>query len=102
MELHWDILVAPHTTGPLRQLGCTVNSYPSACVPSREAVCTIFMMVFGMTRPGCKPTTAAREADTLWGMHFKDLLASIARVGYLIPVLVFSLGLHGLRCRKTL
>ena len=25
------------------------NSYPNACVPCREAVCTIFMMVFGMT-----------------------------------------------------
>ena len=25
------------------------NSYPNACVPSRMAVCTIFMMVFGMT-----------------------------------------------------
>ena len=27
------------------------------CVPCREAVCTIFMMVFGMTRPGREPTT---------------------------------------------
>ena len=28
------------------------NSYPNACVTSREAVCTVFMMVFGMTQPG--------------------------------------------------
>ena len=27
------------------------------CVPCREAVCTIFMMVFGMTRPGGELTT---------------------------------------------
>ena len=30
------------------------NSY--VCVPSREAVCTIFMIVFGMTQPGHEPT----------------------------------------------
>ena len=33
------------------------NSYPNACVPCRETACTIFMMVFGMTRPGREPTT---------------------------------------------
>ena len=33
------------------------DSYPNAWVPSRETVCTIFMMVFGMTRLGCEPTT---------------------------------------------
>ena len=33
------------------------NSYPNACVPCREAVCTNFMMVFGMTWPGQEPTT---------------------------------------------
>ena len=27
------------------------------CVPCREAVCTIFMMVFGMTQPEHKPAT---------------------------------------------
>ena len=31
------------------------NSYPNACVPSREAVCTIFMMVFGITWTGMNP-----------------------------------------------
>ena len=36
------------------------------CVPGREAVCTIFTMVFGMTRPGGELTTyRVREADTL-------------------------------------
>ena len=29
----------------------------NACVPSTEAVCTNFMMVFGMTRPGLEPMT---------------------------------------------
>ena len=33
------------------------NSYPNACLQSREAVCTIYMMVFGMTLPGREPTT---------------------------------------------
>ena len=33
------------------------NSYPNTCVHCKEAVCTIFMMVFGMTLPGCKSTT---------------------------------------------
>ena len=28
------------------------NSYPNTCLQCREAVCTIFMMVFGMTWPG--------------------------------------------------
>ena len=27
------------------------NSNPNACMPMQEAVCTIFMMVFGMTDP---------------------------------------------------
>ena len=33
------------------------NSYPNASGPSREAVCTIFMTVFGMTWRGHEPTT---------------------------------------------
>ena len=33
------------------------DSYPNACLPSREAVCTNFMVVFGMTRPGPEPAT---------------------------------------------
>ena len=32
------------------------NCYPNACVPSREAVCTIFM-VFGMICSGREPAT---------------------------------------------
>ena len=32
------------------------NPCPNTCMPSRAAVCTIFMMVFGMTRRGRKPT----------------------------------------------
>ena len=32
------------------------NSYPDA-MPARETVCTIFMLVFVMTREGREPTT---------------------------------------------
>ena len=39
---------------------------------------------------------------TVYGdMHLKDLLGSIVRVGYCIPVLDFYLVLHDLRCRKS-
>ena len=38
---------------------------------------------------------------TVYGdMHLKDLLRSIVRVGYRIPVPDFCLVLHGLRCQK--
>ena len=40
----------PHTTWPFRQSGSTVK-FLLLCL-CREAVCTIFMMAFGMTRPG--------------------------------------------------
>ena len=33
------------------------NFYPSTYLSSREGACTIFMMVFGMGRPGREPTT---------------------------------------------
>ena len=33
------------------------NPYPNACMHCREVVCTIFMMVFGMTQWGREPTT---------------------------------------------
>ena len=33
------------------------NSYPNTCVPSREAVCSIFMTVFCVNRPGHEPLT---------------------------------------------
>ena len=39
---------------------------------------------------------------TVYGdMHLKNLLGSIVRVGYHIPVPDFYLVLHGLRCRKS-
>ena len=39
---------------------------------------------------------------TIYGdMHLKDILGSIARAGYCIPVPDFYLVLHGLRCRKS-
>ena len=38
---------------------------------------------------------------TVYGeMHLKNLLGSLVRVGYRIPVPDFYLVLHGLRCRK--
>ena len=44
------------------------NSYANTCLPSREAVCTIFMMVFDMTQPGGGGTHDQRptawDADT--------------------------------------
>ena len=40
---------------------------------------------------------------TVYGdMHLKDLLGSIAREGYRIPVANFYLGLHGLAAEKAL
>ena len=37
-----------------------LNSYTNACIERREAVYTIFMMVFGMTRLGHEPATYER------------------------------------------
>ena len=47
----------PNDSGDLAtlQLGCTPTL--THCVPCREAVCTIFMMVFGMTGPRGELTT---------------------------------------------
>ena len=42
------------------------NYYPNVCVPSWEPVCTIFMMVFGMTLPGLEPRT---YPETPWAVH---------------------------------
>ena len=53
------------------------NSNPNACVPSREAVCTIFMMVFGMTRPGLEPMTyrviGGQATKPTRNGHFKSI-----------------------------
>ena len=46
----WDILLLRLIPG-----GQTLR-FPNACVTSREAVCTNYMMVFGMTQPGLEPT----------------------------------------------
>ena len=40
------------------------NSYRNAYVQCREAVCTIFMMVFGMTQPAHEPATLPHERQT--------------------------------------
>ena len=48
-----------HTLVPgLLDSGAALSkSYPNTCMQCREAVCTIFMTVFGMTRLGPEPTT---------------------------------------------
>ena len=43
--------------GLLNSRAALSNSYPNAYVPNREALCTIFMMVFGMSRPWHEPAT---------------------------------------------
>ena len=43
--------------GLLDSQAVLTNSYPKMCVPSTEAVCTIILMVFGMTWLGREPTT---------------------------------------------
>ena len=56
-----DLLsVCPHRQfhtlpGLLDRRSALSNSYLNACMPCREAVCNIFMMVFGMTRLGREP-----------------------------------------------
>ena len=56
-----SVIVARINTGSgrnrLNSWASLSNSYPNACVPNREAVCTIYMMVFGMTQPRSEPTT---------------------------------------------
>ena len=47
----------------------------------------------------CSPTVVCWTA--YGDMHLKDLLGSIIRVGYCIPVPDFYLVLHGLRCLKS-
>ena len=57
-------LILKRGPGLLDSRAALSNSYPNACMQFREAVCNIFMNVFGMTQAGRKPTTY-READTL-------------------------------------
>ena len=40
------------------------NVYSKPCVSIREAVCTVFIMGFVMTRPDANPRPTASEADT--------------------------------------
>ena len=43
--------------GLLHSRATLSNFYPNACVPSTEAACTNFMMIFDMTKSGCEPMT---------------------------------------------
>ena len=59
-------LTVPYTNDPYSQAALP-NSSPNACVlhchRSREAVCNIFMKVFGMTQLGRKPVTYCMRGD---------------------------------------
>ena len=44
----------------------------------------------------------SRNENCHGDMHYKDLLGSIARVGYCIPVSDLNIVLHGLQCRKRI
>ena len=57
-----------HTLPSLFSRPALSNYYPNACMPSRKAVCSNFMMVFGMTQSGNEPN--AREVDTLTNKQF--------------------------------
>ena len=58
LTIQYLTLVVPHSTW--HGQAALPNTYPNACVPRREEVCTMFMMFFGMNQ--C-PTTW--EADML-------------------------------------
>ena len=65
------------------------------CLPALHACVRI-----GVWQPDCLKGWVVCGA--VYGdIHLKDLLGSMARVGYRIPVLDFYLMLHGLRCRKS-
>ena len=48
---------------PLHSQAALLNSYPNTCMPSREAFCTIFIKVFGVTRPVREPTTYCMSGE---------------------------------------
>ena len=51
--------ISPHSV----KLPCK-NTYHNACMPSMEAVCTIWMIVFGMTGRGANPRLTVLEVTT--------------------------------------
>ena len=84
-----------------------VYSRPALC-----SVCYVPFITLSVIRPHQLTVgTVAVQSDCLKGrvvcgtvyedMHLKDLLGSIVRVRYRIPVPDFYLVLHGLRCRKS-
>ena len=81
------------------RLGHTKNNYKNGtnCLPAWHA------MHYGRSlavQPNCLKGQVV--CGSVYGdMHLKDLLGSIVRVGYRIPVPDFYLVLHGLRCRKS-
>ena len=80
------------------------NSNPNVCVPCREAVCTILMMVFGMTRPrGELVTIVEMIYDLGWG-PLQDLvgwlcLTSHRQRGHLETAPPFTVLCEGLEAR---
>ena len=70
------------------------GSYPNACMPSREAVCTIFMMVFGMTTEKsiakhiCKTFKYAKLNKILTSRKVQEILkeSEIPRSCFSLPI----------------
>ena len=81
------------THGLLTSRAALPNSYPDARVPSREAVCTIFMMVFGMTRPRREPTTYCvnQQAIPTWFFFLKCFLIRILLSQEMKYLFIYSL-----------
>ena len=73
-----DLLCAcPHRQfhtlpGLLDSRAALSNSYPNACVPIREAVRTIFMMVFDMTWPGAQTGDLPHERRIRQSLSHSD------------------------------
>ena len=54
-----------HTLPSLKHSRAAIpNSHPNACEPSREVICSIYIMIVVVTQPRREPRPTAREADT--------------------------------------
>ena len=84
-------VTASHTVGFCVRVPAGSYQRPSNCLPALH-ICVWVECLKGRVL-----------YETVYGdMHLKDPLRSFVRVGYCIPVPVFYLVLHGLRCRKAL
>ena len=72
-----------HTLSCLLHSQAAVSkSYTNACVLSREAVCTILMMVFSMTRPGREHIKEVDMLTTKLSQHCRPLGPMLCTVAY--------------------